>query len=791
VLADPGDKPSLFVRYRVAVAAGALCLALVLAVVLTTPIVVRGALNKRAQQAGAVVEVRSIRVGWGAIWLLGVKVSVPQLPSALVEIDSVRVVPSFSGGVKRVEAMGGTLQLKGSRAELTEQWRRWRGQTTAPAAASGESGPQLKLSGLRVQWSSLEKDAVEASIWGLSAARDAQTEQLAFDLAKVTGRGLAIEAKSGQATWRRGDSRAMQSVNVADLVASVDLESLPQLLTGLAPQSTALAPSGAASSSPPPQPGLSRLNELKDQLASWLQTGWADGASLQLPKVQTQLRVDDQVLNVGPARCTAERKADNWKLRFIPGSNATSETLAFDVTVPLQSGATRISLSGGPVGLDVLGVREGDFGLQRVHDIRLSARSLITLPAASAGLDVAAEGQLDHLSFLQPKLASDVVNADLIGWSVRANWTPEQKLLRVPEGRVELGQIKALLTGELQLDPGNPGAKLNLEIPLVSCQNLFDSVPSSLLPTLRGARLGGTFSLSAALDVQVVALKDMKFNWSIKNDCRISAVPADITPERFRQPFQYQIIDAAGLPLVRESGPMSRDWVPFDQISPYLESAAIICEDSRFYSHHGIDEKAIELAFVANVQAGRFVRGASTISMQLAKNLYLGHEKTLSRKLQEAVLTLLLEQQLTKQQILELYFNVIEFGPDIWGIRAAADYYFGIEPKDLSLGQALYLASILPNPHDPHAQGDGTLTPKWAAYMQKLMHIAHKIKRIDDQELEQGLKEIVRVGLGRPLPPLPDQAPPPLGAEPGQLPESLPSANDLNEVLPPKDDQPQ
>jgi hypothetical protein len=347
------------------------------------------------------------------------------------------------------------------------------------------------------------------------------------------------------------------------------------------------------------------------------------------------------------------------------------------------------------------------------------------------------------------------------------------------------------LTGDLHLDESNPAAQLSFEIPLVSCQALFDSVPSSLLPKLRGTQLSGTFALSAALDVQAVKLKDMKFNWTIQNDCRIGAVPTDVAPQRFRQPFQYQIIDAAGLPLIRESGPMSRDWVSLDQISPHMESAAIICEDSRFFSHRGIDEKAIESALIANVQAGRFVRGASTISMQLAKNLYLGHEKTLSRKLQEAVMTVLLEQELTKQQLLELYFNVIEFGPDVWGIRSAAEYYFGIEPKDLSLGQALYLASILPSPSDSHSQPDGTLTPKWAEYLKKLMHIAHKIKRIDDLELEQGLKEVVRVGLGKPLPPLPESLQPGVLEEPGQLPESLPAAENPDDPARPEDDSSQ
>src|SRR5690606_26000898 len=100
---------------------------------------------------------------------------------------------------------------------------------------------------------------------------------------------------------------------------------------------------------------------------------------------------------------------------------------------------------------------------------------------------------------------------------------------------------------------------------------------------------------------------------------------------------------------------------------------------------------AIHNSILENVKQRRFVRGASTISMQLAKNVYLKREKTLSRKLQEAVLTMLLEQEFTKQQLLELYLNVIEFAPGVYGVGPGAQHYFNTHPSQLSLGQALYI----------------------------------------------------------------------------------------------------
>jgi len=192
-----------------------------------------------------------------------------------------------------------------------------------------------------------------------------------------------------------------------------------------------------------------------------------------------------------------------------------------------------------------------------------------------------------------------------------------------------------------------------------------------------------------------------------------------------------------------ESGLGSPDWVPYEAISPFMETAVQVCEDGHFQTHHGFDFEAIQNSIRDNLNKGRFVRGASTISMQLAKNLYLGKEKTLGRKLQEAVLTQLLEQELSKRELLELYLNVIEYAPGVYGIGPAAHYYFAKRPSDLSLGQALYIASILPNPERQHFDRDGKVSAAWTRYLQRLMHIAKKIGHINDEQLAAGLAEQV------------------------------------------------
>lgn len=139
-------------------------------------------------------------------------------------------------------------------------------------------------------------------------------------------------------------------------------------------------------------------------------------------------------------------------------------------------------------------------------------------------------------------------------------------------------------------------------------------------------------------------------------------------------------------------------WVSISHISPYLVKAVLIAEDDKFWHHEGFDFEAIEKAVEKNIKAGKFKAGGSTISQQLAKNLYLTPSKNPVRKIKEAVLTWRIEKKLSKKRILELYLNVAEWGEGIFGIEAAARHYYGKPASALSPEEAARLASVLPNP---------------------------------------------------------------------------------------------
>jgi monofunctional biosynthetic peptidoglycan transglycosylase len=152
------------------------------------------------------------------------------------------------------------------------------------------------------------------------------------------------------------------------------------------------------------------------------------------------------------------------------------------------------------------------------------------------------------------------------------------------------------------------------------------------------------------------------------------------------------------LRATRPNARLEHTWVPYDRISVHLKRAVVVAEDARFVAHDGFDWEAIQEAMAKNQREGRVVAGASTITQQLAKNLFLSGERSWLRKGQEAIITWMLENTMTKRRILELYLNVAEWGDGVFGAEAAARHHFGVSAAALDAGQAAWLAAILPSP---------------------------------------------------------------------------------------------
>jgi len=178
---------------------------------------------------------------------------------------------------------------------------------------------------------------------------------------------------------------------------------------------------------------------------------------------------------------------------------------------------------------------------------------------------------------------------------------------------------------------------------------------------------------------------------------------------RYSEPASTAFMEARfeGLREKNPKAKLAHQWVPYERISAQLKRAVVAAEDAKFVGHEGFDWQAISKAIEKNEKQGRVVAGASTISQQLAKNLFLSGERSWLRKGEEAVITWMLEATLSKRRILELYLNFAEWGEGVFGAEAAARYHFGVSAAALSAPQAAFLAAILPSPRR-YARGQTT-----------------------------------------------------------------------------------
>lgn len=181
--------------------------------------------------------------------------------------------------------------------------------------------------------------------------------------------------------------------------------------------------------------------------------------------------------------------------------------------------------------------------------------------------------------------------------------------------------------------------------------------------------------------------------------------------------------------------PKNNNYTPLSKISEYLKRSVLVSEDASFYSHEGFDWEEIQLSLQKNLEKKKFVRGGSTISQQLIKNVFLSSDKTIIRKLKELYLTYYLEKEFSKNQILEKYLNVIEFGPQIYGVKKAALYYFKKEPEDLNILESAFLTFLLPNPKVYQKSfKKGKLTPYARSRVFQICKTLYKVHRISQDD---------------------------------------------------------
>jgi monofunctional glycosyltransferase len=189
--------------------------------------------------------------------------------------------------------------------------------------------------------------------------------------------------------------------------------------------------------------------------------------------------------------------------------------------------------------------------------------------------------------------------------------------------------------------------------------------------------------------------------------------------------------------------PKKSNYVPLKRISPYLIKTIVLTEDSSFWDHQGFDWVSIQKNYEENSKVGYYKRGGSTITQQLAKNMFLNPEKSMIRKGLEALITIKIEKVLKKKESLERYLNVIEFGKDLFGIKAASQFYFQKSPADLDIVESAFLAMLLPNPKKYAASFfKKELTPFASARINQIVKDLYQYNRITEDEYDQAQEKL-------------------------------------------------
>jgi hypothetical protein len=294
---------------------------------------------------------------------------------------------------------------------------------------------------------------------------------------------------------------------------------------------------------------------------------------------------------------------------------------------------------------------------------------------------------------------------------------------------------------------GTPRGEFTISTPRaapLNCSALLEAQAQPVRQALAGLTLGGKLGVAVAFSFDAAAWETLTLDVRVDPRCTVKTEPqvlANLTPALLRQTPIGPL--APDLPL----GKYHPDFASLAEMPSHLPAAFLTSEDSRFFAHDGFDIEMIRHALVQDLETRTFGRGASTITQQLAKNLFLSSHRTLARKLEETVLAWRLHNLLGKDRILELYLNVIDLGPGIRGVRQAARVYFGKELRHLLPIESAYLAALTPNPHVLARRfRDGHVDDGWLQRLHDLLAMMRRSGRLTAEELSasRGSKPALR-----------------------------------------------
>ncbi len=510
---------------------------------------------------------------------------------------------------------------------------------------------------------------------------------------------------------------------------------------------------------------------------------------------RTRLNVSEAALH-GPADLSLASQLTAWDLRGGGGS--------WSLALVKPRPGLVVERTETP-GENELAVRLSDLAVDRVFDVRRGDRALLeggmvrgsarlTDAAGVLAFDVDVTSSAARLPALAAEGGSEPGLGAPMPVALRASgtWRRPEKTLDVPSFSAAIAG--AALSGSLAVhDLGaDPSVDLSVEVERADFATLLESTgvgaPAALeapagatagakpAPGASAPAAGATTAVadlgSASLRAHAQGRLSDPASFVVTQDVRFTP-PARVPPviARLRGDFVHEAVVENGDSHVVEVAPASPDYIPLDEVPPLFLRTLLLAEDAGFYGHPGIDLRELPSAILTDLARGGAVRGASTITQQLAKNLFLTRDKRVGRKLQEVPLAFLLESALGKKRILEIYVNVIEWGPGLFGLRPASRAYFGREPRDLTPAQMAFLVCLIPAPVKYQSSfAHGTPGPGLRQLVDALLAKLRSVDALSEEDYRAALGETIVVrGAETPAPATPagNQQPAPPATAPG------------------------
>ncbi|MBU1535884.1 transglycosylase domain-containing protein, partial [Myxococcota bacterium] len=398
--------------------------------------------------------------------------------------------------------------------------------------------------------------------------------------------------------------------------------------------------------------------------------------------------------------------------------------------------------------MDLEGARVG-YLIPRRYPVKLKEQMTLSgklhVVKTHLGFDIQYKGALRDVSVQHAMLADRPLDHLAFELDMEANYDHTSDTMELARARYTYRKVRGEIWGRIAHFSSKPLVHASFTVPSTPCQDVISSLPVALFPNVSRFKLKGRFQskVTAKIDFSQLDKRGVSLGGRIDLDkCFVTYAPPYFRTTRLRGDFDFSITEPGGQRVVIPVDRQGDFFTPLEKISPYMVKAVLTTEDGRFFRHRGFITSEFSSALAKNLKAKRFKWGASSITMQVVKNVFLKRRKTLSRKLEELFLTWHVERYVNKNRLMEIYLNIIEVGPNMYGVTRGARHFFGKEPEELTLKEAIYFASLLPSPKKRYAYFcKGKISSYWNRYLNQLLKIMLRRGRITHEEYQAGIAE--------------------------------------------------